>query len=105
MRKILLISYFMLFFTLIYGTPNTLEYNVKYSDENFILVTITKAQYPNLEKKYHITKEGESLEDISDDNKIELEKLEKINKINRFDKLKPGTIIYFSNQKKGGENE
>lgn len=105
MRINLYLIYLIIPFSLLYGSPNKLEYDVKYSDENFILITISKALYPNLEKKYHIVKEGESLEDISDINKIELVHLEKINKINRFDDLKPGTIIYFTNQKKGGENE
>ena len=105
MKIKLYLIYFVMVFSSLYGAPNKLEYDVKYSDENFILVTISKALHPGLEKKYHIVKEGESLEDISDDNKIELEQLEKINKTSRFDDLKPGTIIYFTNQKKGGENE
>ncbi|MGL5369165.1 MAG: LysM peptidoglycan-binding domain-containing protein [Cetobacterium somerae] len=105
MRKLFFINFLILYLSLLYGNSNTLEYDVKYSENNFILVTISKAQYPNLEKKYHIIKEGETLEDISDKNKIEVEKLEKINKISRFDNLKPGNIIYFINQKKGGENE
>lgn len=105
MRKFFFINFLILHLILLYGNSNTLEYDVKYSDNNFILITINKAHHPNLKKKYHIVKEGETLEDISDYNKIELDKLEKINKINRFDNLKAGSIIYFTDKKKGEGNE
>lgn len=105
MKINILLIYLTLTFSFTYTVPNKLEYDVKYSNENFILVKISKATNPDLKKTYHIVKEGEELEDISDDNKIDLEKLEKINRISRFDDLKPGTLIYFTDKKREGKNE
>lgn len=82
-----------------------LEYDVKYSDNNLVFINISKSHHPEVQKKYHIVKAGEELEDISIHSKIELEDLEKINNINRFDNLKPGTVIYLTSKKEGEANE
>lgn len=94
----LILSFFCL------ADEKTLEYEVKYSDNNFIFINISKSHHPDIQKKYHIVKEGEELEDISDDSKIQLEDIEKINNISRFDDLKPGTVIYLT-PKHEGENK
>lgn len=91
--------------TYIFPNDKKLEYDVKYSDNNFIFINISKSKHPNIEKKYHIVSQGEDLEDISDNNKIEIETLEKINNVSRFDRLKPGTVIHFVPADKGEDNE
>lgn len=105
MIKLYLSAFLIISLFLIANDDKKIEYNIKYSDNNFIFIDISKSKYPHIKKKYHIVQKGEDLEDISDDNKIELETLEKINNISRFDRLKPGTIIHFVPADKGGDNE
>lgn len=87
------------------ANENVLEYDVKYSDNNLVFINISKSHHPEVQKKYHIVKAGEELEDISINSKTQLKDLEKINNINRFDNLKPGTVIYLTPKKEGEANE
>lgn len=104
MIKLKLFIFLILSLTLV-ANEKKLEYDIKYSDNNFIFINISKSKYPNIKKKYHIVQQGEDLEDISDDNKIELETLEKINNLSRFDDLKVGSIIYLAPNNRGDESE
>ena len=105
MNKIIYILLFIIFSTFLHCSSNTLEYDVKYSENNFILITINKSKYPEIQKKYHIVKKGEDLEDISDESKVELETLECINNMSRFDELKVGQVIHLVRNSQGGETK
>lgn len=100
MKKKILIVFIGIGLSL-YGKEKKLEYEVKYSENNFIIVNISKAKFPTITTKYHIVKGEEDLEEISEEYKIKIEDLEKINKLSRFDKLKVGQIIYLTEQNKG----
>ena len=101
----LYLSIFLIMHLSLIANNTKLEYDIKYSDNNLIFINISKSKYPHIKKKYHIVQHGEDLEDISDDNKIELETLEKINNISRFDDLKVGSLIYLVPNYRGDGNE
>ncbi|ERT68261.1 hypothetical protein HMPREF0202_01831 [Cetobacterium somerae ATCC BAA-474] len=101
MKKNIFIVFISMILSL-YGKEKKLEYEVKYSENNFIVVSISKARFPTVMKKYHIVEGEEDLEDISEEYKIKIDELEKINKLSRFDKLRAGQIIYLIEQNKGG---
>ena len=101
----LYLSVFLIMNLPLIANNNKLEYDIKYSDNNFIFINISKSQTPNLKITYHIVNPGDELEDISLKYKIELETLEAINRISRFDRLKSGTVIYLTGEKKGEKNE
>lgn len=82
---------------------NSLEFNVDYSQDNFIVITASKTSDKLLLKDYHIVQREESLEEIAEKYKILVEDLEKINKVSRFDNFKKNEIIYLK-EKQGGED-
>ena len=104
MKKKILLGLFILFANLV-SAKNKLEYNVDYSQDNFIVVTISEASDSSSLKDYHIVQREESLEEIAEKYKVSVEDLEKINKISRFDNLKKGGIIYLKPKQRRGNSE
>lgn len=104
MKKKFLLGLFIIF-TNLFSAESKLEYKVDYSQDNFIVVTISKASDTSILKDYHIIQREESLEEIAEKYKVSIEDLEKINNISRFDNLKKGKLIYLKEKQRGKDSE